>query len=187
MLNWIQKIDEWLLLTLQEGHNYWLNGIFWYVSKAWIFLPLWLWAIFQVFKNYSTRNFWKIVLMIILTIGLSDQMSNLFKYQFKRLRPTHDVRYSEKIHLVNNYKGGTYGFYSAHASNSAAVCVLSVMLIRRNKYKYLLIVYPLLTGISRMYLGVHFLSDVLVGWIMGGMIAFGVYLIFEKYLGLISK
>jgi undecaprenyl-diphosphatase len=118
---------------------------------------------------------------------LENCFNDNIKYQFKRLRPTHDVRYSEKIHLINNYKGGTYGFYSAHASNSAAVYVLSVMLIRRSRYKYLLIVYPLLTGISRMYLGVHFLSDVLVGWIMGGIIAFGVYLIFEKYLGLISK
>lgn len=184
MLNFIQKVDEWLLFTLQEVHNHWLDLLFWYVSESWVFLPLWMWVIFQVFKNYSISEYWKIVLMIIIIIVLSDQTSNLFKYQFKRLRPTQDDRYNKHIQLVNNYKGGMYGFYSAHASNSAAVCVLSLILIRRNKYKYLLIVYPLLTGISRMYLGVHFFSDVWMGWIMGGMIAFVVYLIFEKYVGL---
>ncbi len=177
-----QPIDENVLFFLQSIHNKILDTFFWSVSEAWIFIPLWLWAIIKIYQQYSLKNFLKIILMILIIITLSDQISNVSKYHFKRLRTTHNEIYKGKIKLVNNYEGGLYGFYSAHASNSAAITVLALLIIKRSKWKYIIFIYPLLTGISRMYLAVHYLSDILVGWIVGAFLTLFVYLLFKQFL-----
>lgn len=180
----IQAIDERILLLFQSLHTSFLDNLFWYVSEAWVFLPLWLWALVKIYQIYSRKDFIKIIFAVLITIILSDQVSNVFKYRFKRLRPTHNNELKDKIKVVNNYYGGKYGFYSAHASNSAAITCLALILFKNNRNKYWLLIYPFLSGISRMYLGVHYFSDVLVGWMMGSILAMLVYWMFYKYSGM---
>lgn len=178
----IQSIDEQVLLFFQSIHNNFLDVFFWYISEAWVFIPLWLWALWKIFSNYNWKSFLKILVLASVTIFLSDQICNVSKYHFQRLRPTHHPVLKEKINLVNDYRGGTYGFYSAHASNSAGICVLSLLLIKKNRMKYIMILYPLLSGISRMYLGVHYFTDVLAGWTMGILISYGLYYFFKSVI-----
>lgn len=182
-----QSIDRDILLFFQSIHNNVLDNTFWYISEGWVFIPLWLWAAYKIYQQYSPKNYFKIALAIIISIALSDQTCNIFKYHFKRLRPTHNEIYQNKIQLVNHYKGGMYGFYSAHASNSASIAMLVLLLIRNYRWKYIIIIYPLLSGISRMYLGVHYFSDVFTGWIMGTLIALFVFLLFKRFLHLSDK
>lgn len=179
MSEFIRRIDEQVLFGFQSIHNEFLNVFFWYVSEAWVFIPLWAWALIQIYRRYDKSQYVGIVILAALTIVLSDQTSNVFKNHFKRLRPTHDEAVKDNIQLVNDYKGGTYGFYSAHASNSAAVCVLSLLLIRDSKVRYWMCLYPLLSGLSRLYLGVHYFSDILMGWLMGSLLAILTYLLFH--------
>jgi len=184
MLLFIQEIDENVLFYFQSLHTFQLDNFFWQVSEGWIFLPLWTFILIRFIKEYSIIDNIKILVIVILSIFLSDQMSNVFKSTFKRERPTHNEKYYDKIKLVNNYKGGKYGFYSAHASNSAAIAVLAILLIKKSRWKFIIILYPFLTGISRMYLGVHYFSDVLVGWIMGSLIALFVYWMINNWWAL---
>ncbi|MCX7728015.1 MAG: phosphatase PAP2 family protein [Bacteroidia bacterium] len=185
--HFIQFIDEYVLFFFQSVHHPFLDQFFWYVSEAWIFLPLWLWALVKIYHQYHKKDYAKIILIIGATILISDQACNLPKNYFKRLRPTHNQLYQDKIQLVNNYRGGTYGFYSAHASNSAAIFVLVLLFIKNSNLKFWLILYPLLTGISRLYLGVHYFTDVLVGWIAGSIIAFCVYSLGLYFTGLKNR
>ncbi len=182
MLDFIQEIDVSILLFFQSQHTEAFDIFFWYVSEAWVFTPMWLWALIQIIKQHTYSQLWKILLIIGITIVISDQTCNFFKGHFKRLRPTHNAYYQDKIHLVNHYKGGQYGFYSAHASNSAAIAVLVILLVRKYSLKYCILLYPLLSGISRMYLGVHYFSDVLFGWFMGSIIAYFVFLLIKSKL-----
>lgn len=186
IISWIQSVDNHVLWFFQSIHTPFFNKFFWYITEGWIFLPLWIWALYLIYKEYPTRQYMRIFIMIILCVLISDQMSNLFKYQVKRLRPTHHPVYQQHIELVNQYKGGKYGFYSAHASNSATVSVLFILLVSSRK-KYWILVYPFLSGMSRVYLAVHYLSDILVGWAMGGLIALFVYWLIHSYTRLNSQ
>ncbi|WP_227631608.1 hypothetical protein, partial [Klebsiella pneumoniae] len=67
----------------QSLHTSFLDNLFWYVSEAWVFLPLWLWALVKIYQIYSRKDFIKIIFAVLITIILSDQVSNVFKYRFK--------------------------------------------------------------------------------------------------------
>jgi len=112
-------------------------------------------------------------------ILVSDQFSNLFKEWIARPRPTHEPGLSG-VHTVYGYTGGMNGFYSAHASNTMAIAIFLIFLMK-NKYKTLTIVlflWALFMGYTRIYLGVHYPGDIMAGFIMGGLIGYGTYRLF---------
>ncbi len=176
----INNIDIDVLIFTQQLHNIFLDELFWQISKSYIFIPLWLWALYVIIKTYPLKNFLWIVLALGLGITASDQCSNLFKYQVKRLRPTHEATLKQDIHLVHQYEGGKYGFYSAHASNSALIAFMAIILLKKNRWKYIFVLYSLLIGFSRIYIAAHYFTDVLFGWLMGIAIAFIIWRLFKS-------
>ena len=106
-------------------------------------------------------------------------MANLFKYTFERLRPCNDLQIKDIIRVVKH--SDTFSFFSGHATNSMATTVF-VYLIMRKYYKhiYLLFLFPLIFAYSRIYLGLHFPSDILTGYTFGATFGFLFYKIHEN-------
>jgi undecaprenyl-diphosphatase len=94
------------------------------------------------------------------------------KPYFLRLRPTHDPELQDIVHTVNNYKGGLYGFASSHAANTFGVAMF-LWLLLKPKYPWVvfLFLWATLVTYTRIYLGVHFPGDIVVGGLIG--IGFG--------------
>jgi undecaprenyl-diphosphatase len=116
-------------------------------------------------------------------IVFTDQITNLFKDGFERLRPCYDEDTRDLMRLVRSTCGGKFGYFSGHASNSMAVAVFAGLVLR-NKYKYLvflMLLWSSLMAYSRIYIGVHFPLDAISGMLFGGFSGFIFYKIL-KYL-----
>jgi undecaprenyl-diphosphatase len=185
MLERLKAIDTSLFLLINGNHNVILDTLMWSISNRFFWIPLYLYLFYILFKQEG-KNSWKIVLVVIITISLSDQISvHFFKNVFLRYRPCHNLILQQQIHLINGYCGGLYGFVSSHAANSFALFTLLGLTLNKNKFIFvLLFVYAFLNCYSRIYLGVHYPADVVCGALIGIGIAF---IVAKSYLFLNIK
>jgi len=168
MLETLKTIDENLFLFLNAKHNSFGDTIMWLCSSMLFWTPLYVWFLWLLYKKYP-RHYWTVLVAIVLMITASDQLSNLVKDSFMRFRPTHEPHLQNLVHTVNGYRGGMYGFYSAHSANSFSVAffVIAAVTKGRNYLIPIALIYAFLTTYSRIYLGVHYPGDILTGAIMG--------------------
>ena len=141
---------------------------FWILlSETWIWFPLYFIFLYLLYKNFQLRGLIFILIFIALGVTVSDQLAGIFKTGISRLRPCHDPTLD---HLMREVKcGGKFGFYSSHASNTFFIATLMSLLLHKT-YKflpYILLFWAAIVSYSRIYLGVHFPLDILMGAVMG--------------------
>ena len=122
-----------------------------------------------------------VISMALLAIVLSEGMADLIvKPLVARLRPIHDTRMQDSVQVVNNYRAEGYSFFSAHASNTMAVAVFFSLLVKDRLFACTLIVWALVNCWTRLYLGVHYPSDIIVGAVWGSVSGLFAYTIYNK-------
>lgn len=141
------------------------------VSEKWFWIPLYVIFLYFLYKNFTKKSLFYILLFVALGITASDQIANIFKFGFERLRPCHDPSLGGLLREVKC--GGKFGFYSAHSSNSFFVATyLTILLGKKIKQlPYFLFVWAAIVAYSRVYLGMHFPGDIIIGAIMGILLA----------------
>ena len=179
----IEQIDRQLLFAVNGANSPLFDTIMWWVSKPAFGIPFYLLFVFLLYKYFGWKSTLIIVLSTGVAVGLADLSAKyLFKEMFERFRPSQNLEIKEQLHYVNNYHGGMYGFVSSHAANMFSIALLlGLWLKKKIKYSlYFLLIWAALIGYSRIYLGVHYPSDVLCGALLGMLIAFLIYKVIIK-------
>lgn len=193
MLEQLLHIDTEILLAINGWHAPWADTLMWIISAKATWIPLYVLLIGLLIWRYRkpapTAVKWLqrvpacvvMIVVIALAVGAADFIaSGILKDLVARPRPTRVPELEGVLHLVNGYRSGQYGFVSSHAANTMA-CALLFSLIWRNKIATCgLMLWVAANCYSRMYLGVHYPTDILGGLMIGTLTALVGYWVLRR-------
>ncbi|CAN5522749.1 phosphatase PAP2 family protein [soil metagenome] len=200
MFEFLKSADKEVFLFLNGMHNSFFDFVMYWASNRFIWIPFYAFLFYHVIKAFQKKSV-LILVLIAAMITVSDQVSSsIVKNAVHRLRPCHNPEIKSQVHLVNGECGGTFGYFSSHATNSFALAVFLFLLFRKKanqaavnevtkpfvKISNLAVVLFLYAGIvsySRIYLGSHYPLDVITGIAFGTLLSFIFAQIFFRITG----
>ncbi len=182
------QFDKELLLWINGSDSLFVDGLAQVLTAAVTWIPLYISLFYVVLRNNeSMRQIILIVGCAALCVVLAGTIDDtLVKPYVARPRPTHDPQIGMLVDVVDGYRGGKYGFFSAHAANTFSIAVFFSLLIRNRILTVMLVFWSLLNCWTRMYLGVHYPGDIFCGLLWGGTVGFAVYILYYKINARIS-
>lgn len=183
LLDRLIAADQAAFLAVNGAHTEGLDVVMTAVSDLRIWFPLYILFLVLIKLRWNWRGLWIALPLIALMIVCSDSGSvMLFKNTVQRLRPCHEPLLAGLVHLVPEGCGGQFGFVSSHAANHFAIAALMIgMLQRRPRWTvFALLAWAGLIAYSRVYLGVHYPADVLVGGLYGFAVGMLFFVLFRS-------
>lgn len=173
--------DQQLLIYLNNLGNPTWDSFWLFITGKFSAIPLYVLLLFVIYRMFDVRKLILTLVLLALGITLADQLSNLFKnIIFMRLRPCYEPLVTHYIRHVKPSCGGNYGFFSAHAANTFVVATYLGLIFKKNikALTILLFLWAIFVSYSRIYIGVHYPLDILVGILFGCAIGYVFYKVF---------
>lgn len=169
VLSRLVEMDTDLLLAINGWRAEWADYFMYAFSGRWIWVPMYAAIFYVIVRNFNWRIALGCVIAVALTITFADQVcATVIRPLVCRLRPTNPENpLSEFVQIVNDYRGGRYGFPSCHAANTFGLAFFIFYLFRNRALNWFIMLWAIVTCYSRSYLGVYFPGDLLVGAIVG--------------------
>jgi undecaprenyl-diphosphatase len=180
MLDKLIDLDKQVFVFLNGLGSDNFDSLWLSITKQVYWTPFFLFIFYLLQKKIGWKNFVFYLIFMTVLILLCDQTTNIFKEYFQRLRPCNNEEIKSIIRIVKT--SDTYSFFSGHAANSMASTFFSFMILKKYyKHVYVLFLFPLIFAYSRIYLGLHFPSDILIGYLVGAIFGYLCFKIFLKY------
>lgn len=165
-----------LFFAINGSESVFWDNAMWTYTGLLTWMPMLVFILYISFRSQMLKEGLLVLVALAVVILFADQLSSsVIKPFFKRFRPTHHPDFMLLVDTVKGYKGGQYGFISGHATNSFGLAVFFTLLFKNKYVTGFIIFWAILNSYSRIYLGVHFISDIIAGFFLGSLIGFLVY------------
>jgi undecaprenyl-diphosphatase len=183
MIESILEADQQFFLWLNSFHTTWLDPVMYWITNKYTWFPVYGILVIGIVIKYGWEGV-RIVLILAVIIAACDQLTSGFmKPTFERLRPCHSPSIANFVHLVKGC-GGQYGFVSSHAANSFGLAAaLWLFLSSWSSWFAVGFVWAAVVSYSRIYVGVHYPLDIIVGAFIGVILAWLIYQLYQRYRG----
>lgn len=181
----LDAIDREAFLAINGAHAPWADDLMEAASSMVLWFPLYAFFLWLILKRHGDRALlWSLPLIAVMILFSDKGSVLLFKETVERLRPCHEPSLTGLVHLVYKDCGGQFGFVSSHASNHFAIAVFMIGVLNRKPLWAVvaLLAWAGLITYSRVYLGVHYPGDVLVGGLYGATIGSLAALTFRRFI-----
>lgn len=186
-MNPLIELDQTLTLALNGAHTPWLDPVMVFFSKVYVWVPLYLATIVLLFCRLSWRKALIGSLMLIAAFAFTDIFTHWLKeHVFLRLRPCEDPALGGLIRLLEPH-GSLHGFPSGHAANTFGFAAVSAWLLKRRWWSIPIFCWAAIISYSRIYVGKHFLGDVLFGALFGLLVAGAAIALLKRLFRQIDK
>lgn len=180
MLENILSYEKDLFFLINHAHTAFWDNAMWLYSGKIIWIPVAVLVLINIVHKKKWTQWLLVLSAIVVTICICDQFSShIIKPLVARPRPTHYPGIMEHVLTLYGYKGGMYGFISGHATNSFGFAIFTALLFRNRFYCIFIFLWAAIMAYSRIYLGVHFISDIVAGMLSGIVIGCLVYLLYR--------
>jgi undecaprenyl-diphosphatase len=166
-LNSLIHTDQELFLWLNGINAPWADTLMYWITFKYTWIPMYLVLIALTVKEEGKKS-WAILITVVVAVLFADKItSGIMKPYFERFRPCHEPTLAGLVHEVAGC-GGSFGFASSHASTSFALATVWFVLLKdKVRYMWILVAWAALYSYSRVYVGVHYPGDILVGAMVG--------------------
>ncbi len=178
MFELLSSVDSDIFLFFNNGfRSPFFDRLMMNVTGRFVWIPMYAAILFLFLRTQRWKHAIVVTLALAAAVAITDQAcATLIRPLVERLRPSNlENPLSAYTCIVGNYRGGAYGFPSCHAANSFTLAIFMTLLVRKRTFGIFIIGWAVLNSYSRLYLGVHYPGDLLVGAVIGGIVGWGCY------------
>ncbi len=175
----ITELDTNVFLALNGLNTPWLDPVMWVLTGKFTWVALYALLLWWLYRRFEWRQATVYLMAVVLTIVVADQVcGGVLRGAIGRLRPANlQNPISHMVHIVNDYRGGNFGFPSCHGANSFGLAVIMSLIMRRRWFTWCILAWAALNSYTRLYLGVHYPGDIFIGACIGSLAGWLMYLV----------
>ncbi len=156
--------------------------IFWStVTHICTWIPLFIFFGVVIYWKFPRREATFKVLTILALLVFVLTFTHFTKIYVERLRPNNVAEINGLIRILHSPTD--FSFFSGHAASSFSLTVLIYLFLRKKTaWVLLFFIWPLLFALSRIYVGVHYPLDIIVGALVGTVSGVIFYKLYNRFI-----